>query len=270
MRIYILRVVKHIFFITPLWRYFLPRMKFDMTLEQLNFITQTIGGIKESGAVLEIGVGAGATSIMINEYLKTLPLRRDFYAVDTFYGFTKEDIHYEQSMRDKNDDYNYYRSNSLEWYKKTLSAHGFNKVKIFKADAKIFDYEKIGKLAFCLFDVDLFLPTEAVLPILYKKLVPGGVSEVRRISSPIVLAVLAIITTANSIVFCLATYMRAYREEPMLKQSLAVGFLVATAVYIGSKYGVLPMMILYMLICIFVSLPWAAWLYFGYLKRAVN
>ena len=175
MRIYILRVVKHIFFITPLWRYFLPRMKFDMTLEQLNFITQTIGGIKESGAVLEIGVGAGATSIMINEYLKTLPLRRDFYAVDTFYGFTKEDIHYEQSMRDKNDDYNYYRSNSLEWYKKTLSAHGFNKVKIFKADAKIFDYEKIGKLAFCLFDVDLFLPTEAVLPILYKKLVPGGV-----------------------------------------------------------------------------------------------
>ena len=35
----ILRIVKTIYFNTPLlWKYFLPVMKFDMNIEQLNFI----------------------------------------------------------------------------------------------------------------------------------------------------------------------------------------------------------------------------------------
>ena len=39
----------------------------------------------------------------------------------------------------------------------------------------MFDYSQLGPIAFCLFDVDLYQPTEFVLPILYAKLIPGGV-----------------------------------------------------------------------------------------------
>lgn len=171
----ILRLVKHSFFKLPLYRYFLPVMKFDMSISQLNFILNTLDEIKSDGAVVEIGVGGGATSIVINKFMEKMSVKRRFYAIDTFFGFTKEDILYEQNNRGKVDNYLYYRSNSKEWYSKTLIAHGINNATVFKCDAKEFDYSSIGKLAFCLFDVDLFKPTEAVLPKLYELLVPGGV-----------------------------------------------------------------------------------------------
>lgn len=94
-----------------------------------------------------------------------------------------------------------------------------------------------------------------------------GIAEVRRISSINTLVVIGVITIANSIVFCMAAFMRAYREEPMLMQSVTVATLVAVAIFIGSTYSVLVMMSLYMLICLFISLPWTVWLYLKYLKR---
>ena len=175
MRTFLLRAVKYFFFITPLWRFFLPVMKFDMTIPQLNFITNELGLVCQEGVVIEIGVGGGSTSVMICKYMQEFKINRKFFAIDTFYGFTKEDIAYEQEVRNKNDSYTYYRSNSKDWYKKTLIAHGINGINIFKADASSFDYSNIPQIAFCLFDVDLYKPTKAVLPILYSKLVTGGV-----------------------------------------------------------------------------------------------
>lgn len=175
MRTYLIRFIKFCFFKTPLWKYFLPVMKFDMSIAQLNFITNTLGTIYSDGAVLEIGVGGGGTSVMINNFMKCMSIKRHFYAIDTFSGFTHEDIQYEKDNRGKTDDYLYYRSNSKEWYSKTLIAHGINNAMIFQADAKEFDYSIIGSIAFCLFDVDLYKPTEFVLPLLYEILVPGGV-----------------------------------------------------------------------------------------------
>jgi O-methyltransferase len=175
MRTYVLRSVKYIFFTTPLWRYFLPIMKFDMTLPQLNFITESIRSVNNPGVVLEVGVGGGATSVIINQFMKAFKINRPFLAIDTFYGFTKEDILFEQTVRNKSDTYGYYRSNSKDWYQKTLLAHGINGAKVFKADASAFDYKKIGEIAFCLFDVDLYKPTKSTLPLLYERLVPGGI-----------------------------------------------------------------------------------------------
>jgi hypothetical protein len=97
-----------------------------------------------------------------------------------------------------------------------------------------------------------------------------GISQVDRIASPSILAVLSIITINNSIIYALAVYMRAHREEPMLIQSIMTGLLVVCAIYIGSKYSILIMMILYLMICVFISLPWAVMLYIRYLKRSKN
>ncbi|MBY0576047.1 MAG: TylF/MycF family methyltransferase [Gallionellaceae bacterium] len=169
------RLIKFFFFKSPLWRFFLPVMKFDMSISQLNFIVNTLDAIANDGAVLEIGVGGGATSVVINNFMKSKSIRRHFYAIDTFSGFAPEDILYEKDHRGKTDNYLYYRSNSKEWYSKTLIAHGIKDATVFQADAKEFDYSVIGPLAFCLFDVDLYKPTESVLPRLYEILIPGGV-----------------------------------------------------------------------------------------------
>ena len=94
-----------------------------------------------------------------------------------------------------------------------------------------------------------------------------NLSIVLRIAPLGVLALLAITTIFNSLIFGMAIYMRAHREEPMLAQSIVVGLLTVCAVYLGSRYGVFTMMFLYMVITIAISLPWTAALFFQYQKR---
>jgi hypothetical protein len=94
-----------------------------------------------------------------------------------------------------------------------------------------------------------------------------GLPLMIRIASPGVLAVLAIVTVVNSMVFAMAIYMRAHREEPMLTQSIVVGLSVALAAYMTIVYGVLTMVFIYMIICIFFSLPWTIWLFVKYFNK---
>jgi hypothetical protein len=89
-----------------------------------------------------------------------------------------------------------------------------------------------------------------------------------RIAPISVLAILAVVTIVNSMVFAMAIYMRAHREEPMLTQSITFGSLTVCAVYFGSNIGIFTMMFLYMLISIFVSLIWTIWLFRTYFGRA--
>jgi len=96
-----------------------------------------------------------------------------------------------------------------------------------------------------------------------------GLPMMARIASPDILAVLALVTVINSMVFAMAIYMRAHREEPMLTQSVVVGFFVACSVYIGSIYGVLIMMLLYLLVCLFISLPWTIWLFMRFYRKNI-
>ena len=169
------RLIKFIFFKSPLYKYFLPIMKFDMSIAQLNVIIQSLKEINGDGDVLEIGVGGGATSVVINQFIKHAQLRRKYIAIDTFSGFTDEDVAFENNNRGKTDNYQYYMSNSKEWFEKTLIAHGIHDAVVIESDCKKVNYDKIGPIAFCLFDVDLYLPTKQVLPVIYNHLIPGGV-----------------------------------------------------------------------------------------------
>lgn len=93
-----------------------------------------------------------------------------------------------------------------------------------------------------------------------------GVAWMVRIASPSVLVVLASATIVNSIVFALAIYMRAHREEPMLVQSIVVGLATASVVYFASEIGVYEMMLSYLMVMTFISLPWAVCLFFKFFK----
>jgi predicted O-methyltransferase YrrM len=170
-----IRLAKSLYFHTPLWRHYPPAVKFDMTARQLDFITRALASIKADGAAVEIGVGGGGTSVTICRFMRDRAIKRQFYAIDTFAGFTKEDAEYEREKRGKRDPYLAYRTNSQDWYAKTLIANGIDDAYIIRSDAKQVDYSQFAPLAFCLVDVDLYQPVAFVLPPLYAALAPGGV-----------------------------------------------------------------------------------------------
>jgi len=163
-RTLLIRLVKSAYFRTPLWRFLLPVMKFDKSIAHLSFITDAIKSVQADGAVLEIGVGGGGTSIVINKFMAEESINRPFYAIDTFYGFTKDDVDFERKQRGKTDRYRGYRSNSKDWYTKTLIAHGIHNARVIQADAKQLDYTKFAPVAFCFLDIDLYNPIASVLP----------------------------------------------------------------------------------------------------------
>jgi len=73
-----------------------------------------------------------------------------------------------------------------------------------------------------------------------------------------VLACLAAVAVANSLVFAAATYMRAHKEEPMLAPSVVGGILTGGVVFLASPHGVLLTVFLYMLLTLLVGIPWTA------------
>ena len=102
-----------------------------------------------------------------------------------------------------------------------------------------------------------------------------GVVLLQRLGSPIaarvadlpVLACLAAVTIANSLIFAAATYMRAHKEEPMLFQSVFSGAMTGAIVLLASPHSVLLTMFLYMLLAVFVGMPWTAVLLRRYYRR---
>ncbi len=95
----------------------------------------------------------------------------------------------------------------------------------------------------------------------------AGVSQMERFASPSVLACLAIVCCCNCIVFSLAAYMRAHREEPMHVVSV-IGAIAATLIaYFGSRFGVLPMSVMYAALTGLFILPWTILLFSPYRHR---
>jgi len=86
-RTLIIRLLKSAYFRTPLWRSLLPIMKFDKKIAHLSFITDAIKSVKADEAVLEIGVGGGGTSIVINKFMEEESINRPFY------GWTTLNLH---------------------------------------------------------------------------------------------------------------------------------------------------------------------------------
>lgn len=96
-----------------------------------------------------------------------------------------------------------------------------------------------------------------------------GLPQVDRIAAPSVLAVLVVVTIANTMVFAMAVYMRAHRQEPMLANTLTSAVLITGAVLWGINISVLAMMMMYMVICLMVGLPWTVWLFLKYKNKMI-
>jgi O-methyltransferase len=142
---------------------------------QLEFLCQQITNTAEvPGSILEVGCAWGATTVFLNRHIDELGLDVDYYTVDTFEGFTDDDI---RTERERGRRYYYdaaFQANSKAWFDRTMRRNQVARVTSFRADAAIFDYKKIAPFRFVLIDVDLHRPVLAALEAIYDLVSPGG------------------------------------------------------------------------------------------------
>ncbi|MCK7499237.1 MAG: hypothetical protein MZW92_58760 [Comamonadaceae bacterium] len=94
-----------------------------------------------------------------------------------------------------------------------------------------------------------------------------GVPQIFRISEPPILLCLGVVCVANCVIFSVAAYMRAHREEPMLPPSVVGGIATAVIAYIGSRHSVLAMSVGYAVLTTCFLLPWSLAIFSRYYRR---
>lgn len=127
------------------------------------------------GAVCEIGVAQGDTSVFLAEHLKTMDDPRPLLLFDTFAGFTEESIAVEVGDRGKAlQEYDKFRYGDEAIFQRKLKKQGYTNFRTYKGDASKFDWGSIGPIGAVLLDIDLYAPTKAIVEAIWPHLQPGG------------------------------------------------------------------------------------------------
>lgn len=94
----------------------------------------------------------------------------------------------------------------------------------------------------------------------------NNIKIANRISTSSILIWLALGSVLNTFIFAAATYMRAYREEPMLAPSITGAVITLIFIYL-TKDNISTMMMTNTAIIAFIGLPWVIYLLQDYLGR---
>jgi hypothetical protein len=128
------------------------------------------------GCFVEAGCAYGATTVFLNKFMDAEGIERNYHAIDTFSGFVKEHVNHEVRHRGKGQSLlSYFKDNRKSWFDTTMAVHSAERVNSVRIDVAEFDFQSIGPIAFCLLDVDLYLPISNVLPKIYAAMAPGGI-----------------------------------------------------------------------------------------------
>lgn len=176
----LVKLVKEILFNSPMRRYFFPRYAYNFTAPQLCFLCQCIEDTKcIEGAIAEVGCAHGSATVFLNKYMDAQNIQKDYYAIDTFSGFTNGDIRFEVANRGKTKElFTGFQGNKKKWFDGTMQQNEITRVLSIKADVNEYDLTTLGPLSFCLLDVDLYRPMKKVLQEVYRVLSPGGIMVV--------------------------------------------------------------------------------------------
>lgn len=168
---------KYVVYRAPYFKRFMaPRYRYKVNPGELFALMQLMESSREAGgAVVEIGVAQGDTSVFILEHLKTTGDARVPYFFDTFEGFTKESVDFEIEKRGKSGE----KLDSFAYgdeaiFRENLRNAGYDKFKVVKGDAAKFDWSSIGPIGAVLLDIDLYQPTIAIMQAIWPYLVSGG------------------------------------------------------------------------------------------------
>lgn len=170
-------IVRQLLLRSPLRHYALYRYEYNFTPEQLCFLCKCLGASENiDGSILEIGCAFGHTTVFLNKHLDAIGSKRKYTCIDTFSGFTSDDIQVEVAERNKNADQlrHGFSENSLNRFNMTMNFNHVDRVKGIKADVSTVDFALLGPISFCLLDVDLYRPTKNCLPKIFEQLSVGG------------------------------------------------------------------------------------------------
>ena len=132
-----------------------------------------------NGSIIEIGCAEGMTTVFLKKYMDFYNIHKEYVCIDTFSGFTKDDINYESQKRRKNKDVlkTMFRVNRKSWVDRTLKMNGINDVRTCIGDINIINMKDINvqSISFALVDLDLYLPVLSALEKFYPLLREGGI-----------------------------------------------------------------------------------------------
>lgn len=149
-----------------------PRYSYNIEPAQLAWLCKAIEDtrtLRDSentppGCVVEVGVARGMTSVFLLEHMRQIGDRRPYICLDTFSGFTSGDIKHEVMFRGKiSSHFRGFQYNQKSTFEHNLRKCGFENVIVYECDAGKFDWQRIPLIDVMLLDVDLYLPTKAVL-----------------------------------------------------------------------------------------------------------
>jgi O-methyltransferase len=160
-----LNIAKYVAYRTPLMRLLGPRYPYKITPGELAFLCDAISNTKEvGGAILEIGVAKGDTSVFLLEHLRTTGDPRGLFLIDTFSGFTPESVEHEIKYRGKDDsDMKAFSYGSEKTLHGSLRGCGYENFTLIKGDASSVEFAKYAPISVVLLDIDLYVPTKVTL-----------------------------------------------------------------------------------------------------------
>ena len=143
---------------------------------QLGFFCDRITDVADvPGSILEVGCAWGRTTVFLNRHIDSIGMDVDYYAIDTFSGFTEQDLASEHALGRDSVYYAVFRGNSKARFDRTMRRNGVERVTSFQGDASAFDYTQISPFRMVLIDVDLHRPVLLTLNVVYDLVSPGGV-----------------------------------------------------------------------------------------------
>lgn len=124
----------------------------------------------------------------------------------------------------------------------------------------LFDQQAKRSIAATALFVSLFMGVTQLAVYLVPKIID-------RLPSLSVLLLLSLVTIVRSIIFVMAGYMRAHKEEPLLAQSVTAAILISVSVYMMAHISLTATVAAYVIVTSVVSLPWCSLLYIKYRRR---
>jgi O-methyltransferase len=150
---------------------------FGLEPRHLLFVVECLKSVSSvPGSCVEAGCSFGATTVFLNKIIQDEGVPRTYYAIDTFSGFVPEQARHEIEFRSKpkllHDSFS---DNKKRWFDKSMRMAGLSNVRSIEADVTTVDFTAFAPIAFCLVDVDLYLPIRDVLPKVSSFMAKGGI-----------------------------------------------------------------------------------------------
>jgi O-methyltransferase len=145
--------------------------------ERLYLLLDVLWRTREvDGAMVELGCWLGGTTAIASKFLERIGRRREYVAVDTFGGFVKEQFDHDSLKGTPDAMRSSYDQNSREIVARLLRYYGTPPVRLLEADVtRLAPDELPAPIAVCLVDVDLEIPVDRALQLVWPLMAEGGI-----------------------------------------------------------------------------------------------